>query len=497
MKNTLFENWLRTKVEQSEQSFDHDAEWALLRPKLEKKKRKRRPVFWFLLPIGLLAVSYFFFTRDSKEESLAGIVGKDNIIIADSKVVDKNSIADPQQNASSEQGQEQSNVIATHKIQDQEVGGKPSKQNAKSLSNSPAVKNDLSRQNESNYLHENIMPSSNEKSANQSSNSSDKLSDGLAISSSLLIEQSKNFPTNVNESTKGSGEMDKTNPNEISDSNLEIEKPNDKNTISKQAAEEQAEKNPAIIESNEEPIDIAKQNPKSRFSLSVLLAYGLFAPHMNGSDQFVRARNITEKPLECISAKILLNTKIANSWSLSTGIGLEKYNTRFTQSFVDTSLVTYSGETIRIRRSSTGQETYLLGDVKGIRTSSVNRKLYNSISYYSIPFYLNYTKQLSSRISIMPTLGLNINFFNQSSGSIVQSEEYDILLQDYKNVFKNSIPSCNVFLGLGVVYNINQKVHFNFGISGSNQILLKKLSDNYQPDRFTNYGIYSGLTFKF
>ena len=62
MKNTLFENWLRTKVEQSEQSFDHDAEWALLRPKLEKKKRKRRPVFWFLLPIGLLAVSYFFFT---------------------------------------------------------------------------------------------------------------------------------------------------------------------------------------------------------------------------------------------------------------------------------------------------------------------------------------------------------------------------------------------------------------------------------------------------
>ena len=219
MKNTLFENWLRTKVEQSEQSFDHDAEWALLRPKLEKKKRKRRPVFWFLLPIGFLAVSYFFFTRDSKEESLAGIVGKDNILIADSKVVDKNSIADPEQNASSEQGQEPSNVIATHKIQDQEVGGKPSKQNAKSVSNSPAVKNDLSRQNESNYLHENIMPSSNEKSANQSSNSSDKLSDGLAISSSLLIEQSKKFPTNVNESTNGSDEMDKTNPNVISDRN--------------------------------------------------------------------------------------------------------------------------------------------------------------------------------------------------------------------------------------------------------------------------------------
>jgi len=155
MKNTLFENWLRTKVEQSEQSFDHDAEWALLRPKLEKKKRKRRPVFWFLLPIGFLAVSYFFFTRDSKEESLAGIVGKDNIIIADSKVVDKNSIADPL-NASSEQGQEQSNVIATRKIQDQEVGGKPSKQNAKSVSNSPAVKNDLSRLYESNYLYKNI-----------------------------------------------------------------------------------------------------------------------------------------------------------------------------------------------------------------------------------------------------------------------------------------------------------------------------------------------------
>ena len=70
----------------------------------------------------------------------------------------------------------------------------------------------------------------------------------------------------MNESTKGSDEMDKTNPNEISDSNLE--KPNEKNTISKQAAEEQAEKNPVIIESNEEPIDIAKQNPKSRFSLS-------------------------------------------------------------------------------------------------------------------------------------------------------------------------------------------------------------------------------------
>ena len=71
------------------------------------------------------------------------------------------------------------------------------------------------------------------------------------------------------------------------------------------------------------------------------------------------------------------------------------------------------------------------------------------------------------------------------------------VIKDYKNVFKNSIPSCNVFLGLGVVYNVNQNVHFNFGISGSNQILLKKLSDNYQPDRFTNYGIYSGLTFKF
>jgi opacity protein-like surface antigen len=496
MKNILFENWLKKKVEQEETSFDHEAEWALLRPKLEKKK-KRRPVFWFLLPIGLLAVSYLLFTRDSKEESLVGIVDKDRIIIADSKVVDINTIADPQLNTSNEQIQEWSDDNRTSIIQDQEVGVKLSKQNTKSLSNSPAMKNDLSRHIESNYLHGNILPSSNEITANQSFNSSDKLSDGLAISSSLLIEQSKNFPTNVNESTNDSYEMDKTKLNENNVSNLEIEQPIDKNTISKLAAEVQAKKNPEIIESSEERIEIAKQNPKSRFSLSVLLGYGLFAANMNGSDQFVRARNLTEKPLECISAKILLNTKIAGSWSVSTGVGFEKFTTKFSQNFIDSSMITSNGETIRIRISSSGQESYLIGEAKHLRTTNVNRRLYNSTVYYSIPVYLNYSKQLNSRIKFMPTLGLNINFMNQTSGSIVHNDEQDILLQDYKNVVKNSIPSCNLFLGVGVVYNVSKKFDLNLGINGSNQIFLKKFSDNFQSDRLNSYGFYSGLTYKF
>jgi len=439
MKNSSFDHWLRQNFKETKLSLDKDKEWEFLEPKLQRKKSKRRLVFWIFFPcvIGALG-SYYFYGKENINERIQMTSSSNELPM--------------RFNENSKEHTQQENKLNSGSI----LSVKHSEINNENEISQK--KNVLSKQ--SLFLNKG-MPVDNDiqHSVSETSQRINHSSSNEQIENSEMKEI-QNSPYNAIEGAISQRDQSEK-VNYIIDllPIVETELLDD---------DKQLELNENL--EFKSPIVISKNKIYLPISIQTMGFMGILNQSLKGPESRLNTRLALEKPESVIGASIMLQTKFKRHFGLGIGIDY-RYNTlRFTQQFKDTISKTLYGQVLVEKVNANSELTKDTGLVVINEYRMVSRKLYHHRTLISIPVTLSYNQHINRSWSWSSILGLSIPVYQKFNGRILNSSTKSIELDLYgENISLLKIP-CSILYGIQVDYTIRPELKLVLGLLGRREL---------------------------
>ena len=474
MKKQSFETWLRNIFSSHKETLNLDEEWDLLLPHLEEKKKSRRflfPFWWLGIATTFVLLGYGIYISIPTSENQYGSIDTAKHKIS---ALSDNSIASPAVNPNDNASQN----------------------------------SELTSENEENLLVPYNTP--NPKSATvQTSKQKNKISDvkfQFNYTSNKNQDLSSQTTTNpINNSTVVLIQNSPLSNNDMLPSLLITKKEEviplhtgsmeTINSLMQTIAINHYPDDLPLVKMAEHKLDPIKK--ASKFLLAVEVYNGFLTQHFKGYGSQKTGRSETETALWRHSWKALAEYSFMPHWRVSTGMDYRWDLISFSQNFKDTSEVWMSGQIISEKTNSLGQTNRDTGTIQVKQYSQINRRLNNYRTGISIPIQLRYARSLYNSLDFSANIGVLIPVYTQGSGRIIKSGAHDIQLQDYADFTKKSPWTCNVSMGVEVVYHIRRRWDLNVGLQRQMEMSLSKTTENLVQETYSSWGLVSGIRMKF
>lgn len=465
MKNSSFDHWLRQNFNQAKLSLDKDKEWEFLEPKLQRKKSKRRLIFWIFFPcvIGALG-SYYYFGKESINER--------NQIATSAKELPMRS----HENSKEQVHQE------IEQIPDNILSDKQSEINDKNA-----------------ILHKKIMLSKQALSINNNIPDENDFQQSaseppqIINQSSSYVQTENSVKENIQNSLSNSiaGVISLSNRSE--EVNLIIELlPTVETEVLYDEKQLEINKNLEF----KRPVVLSKNKFHIPISIQTMGSIGILNQFLKGPESRLNTRLVLEKPESVIAASIMLHTKFNRHFGLGTGIDYQYKTLRFTQNFKDTISKTLYGQVIVEKVNANSELTKDTGSVIVKEYRNVSRNLYHHRTLISIPVTLSYNQHINRSWSCTYILGLSIPVYQKFNGRISNSSLKSIELDLYgENISLLKIP-CSILYGIQVDYTIRPELKLVLGLLGRRELGYWQDAESGISEKHGSFNLQIGMSYR-
>lgn len=488
MKNSLFDHWLKKKLDKASLSFDKDQEWDLLLPKIQTNKRKRRIVYWIFLPLILIGLGIYYFQSNDKLQGISIVNRGDS-----GSTINSPNAFDDKQNI--KQTTHQITIIQSANESKQE------QLTSKSEYNTFNVKREKGAINH----HKSVKTSVMEFLDPDPLISAGK--ETLLSNESLTSEGSVHHSEiNKNSMVFGNAKVTQNEPVNTSSQQLELSDVNQNINYSFPVLESKLS---YINEDHLWPFLILnlpildddskienKPKPRTNFAIGTNISYGRLFQTLKSESELLSERQNTEKAIDLISIQCLAQHKIYHHVSLRAGFEWSHATIGFHQQFKDTVKTNLHGQIIREKINAQSVSSYDTGTISVTQYRNVYRNHYNHRTQFNIPIYLTYQFLLNTRWTIQPHIGIGIPVYQSFNGRVIDSKQDPLALSEYgKNVTFFPV-SCSYRYGMAVVYGIKDDLNLNIGLSRNNEFQSWGDRDHSIREKHGSFQIQFGIFYK-
>lgn len=478
MKNTMFDDFLKDKINQQSGVLDKDKEWQLLAPKLKNKKSKRKVLFWWFFPlVGIIGALLFFnshninqtynqssitaldqtstFEQITKQETKSITNQSKNHIIKSDNIKLTNNAIHKSNTSVAQIGMTEYPNTANHEMKSKHYKNEQDI----TIDFTPPKNADIS------YNYSNSQPVN---SIQEPISTAIEIVDDVWNNDNLLLTQVETHNL-TNLSIAKLQVIEATSVNSLFQNNLVL---------------------PAIQSDNSE---LKKSMTKNQqHELSMLFSYGKISQIISNHDQAKSARLLTEKALDQLSLDILSKQNLGNKFSYSCGLNFSQKTMVFKQNFKDTSVEKISGQVLREKIGSDLQVSYDTGTIEREVYRNVNRQYYNKIYSFYMPIVCQFSFHVKQNV-IQPKFGVLLPIAEKQLTQSVSHTETDFLLHKSNTAFHFFKQPCSLLLGTQVVLNINENMKWPLGINYQTDLSFRK--PEYSGSKFQSWTFSTGVIY--
>lgn len=417
MKKSVFDEWLKSKVQNTRVDFNKDEEWELLLPKLQKRKR-RAVFFWWVLPLGLSIWAAYMFWPAQRIDPVVDVVSISgstaNPLNHSSEGFNQKRSATPQEK----------NPATHHSLPNSTSTGKSLYEPESEGITSTYEKPELGRKK----INQNGMKYPGETQSFTKARVQD-----------LLMLQQVVLPSDGSKPLDASVLLllPSAEPKFLESEPRELQMYSILNTD--------------LVRRD---VDHTERSEDIKWVLSPSIAAGKLSRKWRGNEDLVEARRSTERGLDQLSGQFLAMAQWNKNFIFGAGIEYSRSTIRMQQYFRDTVLTTSSGIVIGEKIDYENHYSSDTGTVTLKQYRQVNRNLYNTRSVIYLPVLLGYQFLLRDRWTVGLDLGMHFPVFQKFQGSMIKTGIKDIELIPYAASY-DFWNQCSVSAAAHVDYRIS------------------------------------------
>ncbi|MFZ1256644.1 MAG: hypothetical protein WAR77_09825 [Saprospiraceae bacterium] len=465
MKNSSFDQWLRQNFKQKKLSLDKEKEWALLEPKLKKKKSRRGLIFWLFFPIAMGALGSYYYYESAgmyerirmaaslKELPLRLVENKNEQVFVANAQIPNSTLSDTLSEINYAKCTLQKVVL-------------PSIQAVSSSNGTPSemVLKHIVNEATSGLIHH---------------------SAAYKIEKSVLSNMQNPF-SNTMDSAIVEGDWSKK-------VNLVVDLLPTKEIVILN------EENPLELLENLEftrQITLSKNQLRIPISLKAMGSIGILNQFLDGPATRLNTRLALENSESVYGANIMVHTKLKRHYGFGLGLDYQYHTLRFTQRFKDTIPHVLYGQVLLEKVNANAELTKDTGAIVVNEYRNVSRKLYHHRTLISIPITFSYIQDINRSWSLSSILGLSIPVYQKFSGRISNSATKSMELVPYgENISLSKIP-CSILYGIQVDYSIRPELKLVLGMLGKRELGFWKDAESGISEKHGSFNFQVGMCYR-
>lgn len=490
-----FEKDIRDLFVDLEVEIDTNDLWKGIEKKLDKK-RKKFPIWWFLIPVVLLLLTGVFLIGKNNQQT----VNKESLVVNNTKST--NTIV----NTSTLSTKETTEIVNnTRKSADNNEVEPGKNNNSKLTSSTENRQTQYVQAQEAQYVQAQYVQAQNVQAQKEMSRrTKDSFKAKTPIESQLIKVLLDSDLTNNNfENNIGLNQNSQIRNNSVAKALNDSDKLRKLlliNTIHRSINNLKYKRGILRYNSKIKVNDIiAKTNTNHSWNKSIDFGIGMALATKSlvskslRYDYYKRNREKTESHLEAINSNIAFNVQHNSGFFISSGINYTQIDERFL-SVDSVYLKSNKNGIVKEIVNADGSITEERGQVEVLEVKNWDKEIYNYYYFIDIPLSLGYSFNIKNT-KIEFSSGISYNLAFMKKGQILGVEDYPVDIAKEKNVFKTN-SGMNFISNMKIVFPIKNHL---FYVEPNIKYNLKSITADNNPleQKYFNYGIKLGTRFKF
>ena len=176
-----------------------------------------------------------------------------------------------------------------------------------------------------------------------------------------------------------------------------------------------------------------------------------------GTLAFLEARQNTERPLEVLQAGADLLIEHQSGLGLRTGLEYRQFATRFDYSEDSERFYSDSSAVVRILEYPDGSREEIIGAVNVMELTNRKVRHYNYFRFLEIPVAVRYRFSIGTSLNLFVEGGASFNIWKQFNGKILDAESLEPQMLETMDVYTSGGLQPELFGSIGVQYGLRDR----------------------------------------